>query len=72
MTYKISEFDGFTGKTILRDMTPEEVEQYEADNLKRAQRAAEFEAEKEAKATAKIALLERLGITAEEAALLLG
>jgi hypothetical protein len=71
MTYKISEFDGFTGKTILRDMTPEEIAQHEADNVKRAERAAAAETEKQTKATAKAALLERLGITAEEATLLL-
>jgi hypothetical protein len=72
MTPKIMEIDGITKETNLRDMTAEEVEQYEADNIKRAQRAAEFEAEKEAKATAKAALLDRLNITAEEAALLVG
>ena len=72
MTYKISEYDGLTGKTIVRDMTADETAQYEADNAKRAEQTAEAEAEKEAKATAKAALLERLGITADEAALLLG
>ena len=71
MTYKISEFDGLTGKNTLRNMTADEAAQYEADNARRAQIKAAAETEKEAKATAKAALLERLGITADEAALLL-
>ena len=52
---------------VVRDATPEEIEVIEkiqADSLKREQAA-------EANATAKAALLEKLGITAEEAALLL-
>jgi uncharacterized metal-binding protein len=72
MTYKISEFDGLTGETVLRDMTAEESAQYEADNEKRARAAAEVEAQKEAKATAKAAIAERLGLTDAELALLLG
>ena len=71
MTLKTSEFDGLTGKNIVRDMTADEIAQREADNAKRAELAAAAEAEKEAKAIAKAALLERLGMTAEEAALLL-
>jgi hypothetical protein len=53
---------------VLRDMTDEEFEQYQKDQ-------AEFERIKQAKAEAKAkrqALLERLGITEEEARLLLG
>tara|TARA_R110002126_G_scaffold3439_2_gene19556 strand:+ start:753 stop:935 length:183 start_codon:yes stop_codon:yes gene_type:complete len=52
----------------VRDMTAEEAAQYKAD-LKdfAAQEKADFD-----KATAKAALLDRLGITADEAALLLG
>ena len=53
---------------IDREMNDAEFAQYEAD--KAAQAIAKAEAE--AKATAKAALLERLGITAEEAAILLG
>jgi hypothetical protein len=56
-----------TNETIERDMTKEELQQVEidktADDLKRQA--------KEAKANDKAALLERLGITAEEAKLLL-
>jgi hypothetical protein len=53
---------------ILRDMTDAEIAQYELDKADHNARLAEAET----KAAAKAALLERLGITAEEAALLLG
>jgi hypothetical protein len=62
MTHKVQIDD------VVRDATPEEVEAIEA-------RLAEVEAEKQAladKAAAKDALLERLGITEDEAKLLLG
>jgi BMFP domain-containing protein YqiC len=61
MTYKVQIDD------LVRDATSEEAEALEA-------RAAELEAkqaEVEAKAAAKAALLDRLGITADEAKLLL-
>lgn len=61
MTYKVQIDD------LVRDATPEEIKIIEAE-------AAEVLARKQAEAdaaTAKAALLERLGITAEEAALLL-
>ena len=57
-----------TGKVIDRPMTAAEMEQAEAE--KAAYLAGEEE--RQAKAAAKAALLERLGITEEEAALLLG
>jgi hypothetical protein len=56
-----------TGEVIERQMTAVEVEQYEKDLQ---DIAIKFEAEK-SKMNAKIALLDRLGITAEEAKLLL-
>jgi hypothetical protein len=62
MTYKIQIDDE------VRDATPEEVAEIEA----RALETAAAEAKLEAKATAKAALLERLGITEDEAKLLLG
>ncbi len=56
-----------TGNTIEREMNAAEFKQYEADQL-----AAQARAEAEATKTAeKAALLAKLGITAEEAALLL-
>jgi hypothetical protein len=62
MTYKIQIDDE------VRDATPEEAAEIEA---REAQAIAEAEAV-EAKAKAKAALLDRLGITEDEAKLLLG
>jgi hypothetical protein len=63
--------DCSTGETTEVELTAEEIADQEA-----AQKAAEVEAKAQkviddAKATAKTALLNKLGITAEEAALLL-
>jgi hypothetical protein len=55
-----------TGEIIVRDMNAEELAIYN----KEAAEFAEMQAEIENKAAAKAALLERLGITAGEAALL--
>lgn len=64
---KITELNCETGEEITRDATAEEIAQAQAD----AQLAqAEADAKTEA-AAAKAALLERLGITEEEAKLLL-
>jgi hypothetical protein len=57
-----------TGEEIEREMTADELKQHKADQ---AVYAAKKDAE-ESKASEKAALLERLGITAEEATLLLG
>jgi hypothetical protein len=56
-----------TDEVIDREMTDDEFAKYEAD--KQADRLRQ--AEEEAKATQKAALLDRLGITEEEAKLLL-
>ena len=56
-----------TGEIIEREMNTEELAQWETDNA-RAEAEAEAKAEAE---TAKAALLEKLGITEEEAKLLL-
>lgn len=56
-----------TDEIIDREMTVAEYKVYEADQ----ERQAETQIEDKAKATAKAALLSKLGITAEEAALLL-
>ena len=64
----ITDFDAITGEANTRPATEEELEQ-------KVYLQAEAEAEAEAaaaKAVAKAALLDRLGITAEEAALLFG
>lgn len=56
-----------TGEVIEREMNAQELQQLEADQIAQAQREAELTA----KAQAKAALLDRLGITEEEAQLLL-
>ena len=61
-----------TGEVTEVELTAEEVAQRAADAAAYAALEAEKEAEAEAKATAKAALLTKLGITADEAALLLG
>jgi hypothetical protein len=53
---------------VVRDMTAEEIAQYELDQME----TAKLKAADQAKAAARVALLERLGLTAEEAAILLG
>jgi hypothetical protein len=57
-----------TNEVIDREMNDQELAAYETDQAAEAAK----QAESEAKATAKAALLTRLGITAEEAQLLLG
>jgi hypothetical protein len=63
------EFNLITGETTIteRDETPQE----EASRLERAAELATATAQAEAKATAKAALLAQLGITEEQAKLLL-
>ena len=65
---QIKEFNCETGEEIVRDATAEEIAQMEVD-------AANAEAKKQAEAQAtaqRQALLSRLGITEEEARILLG
>lgn len=64
---KILEHNVETGETVERDATTAEIKQREADAAKQAA-VEKAEADKE---SAKAAILERLGITADEAALLL-
>ena len=64
--------DCSTGEVSEIELTQEEVAQREADAIAAAEAKALEDADKAAKAADKAALLERLGITAEEAALLLG
>jgi len=65
---KITIHNSQTDKITNREMNAEEFKQYEADQAKNAAEQAEAEAT----ATQKAALLARLGITADEAKLLLG
>ena len=61
-----------TGEVIERDLTADELAQREADAKAAADQKAAEDADKAAKAVEKAALLDKLGITADEAALLLG
>jgi hypothetical protein len=60
--------DCTTGEEIVRDATAEEIAQMKLD----ADNAAARKAEAEAKEAARQAILDRLGLTADEAKLLLG
>jgi len=64
--------DCSTGEVSEIELTAEEVAQRAADAKAFADARAAEDADKAAKAADKAALLERLGITEEEAALLLG
>jgi len=68
MTYKTTEVFGKTGEVVERESTVEEIANIE--NIKAKRQA--IEADKLAKESAKADLLAKLGITAEEATLLLG
>jgi len=61
-----------TGVESIIELTDAEVAEMEAQAAIAEAKRAEDEAQAEAKATAKAALLDRLGIKADEAALLLG
>jgi len=65
---KVTDINGITGEQVVRDMNADELAQLELDKVA-AKEVAKAQADK---ATARQALLDRLGITADEAALLLG
>ena len=67
MELKVTEYDALTKEVIERPFNADEIAEYEAREAK----FAAIKAEAEAKAEAKAALLERLGITEDEAKLLL-
>jgi len=64
-------FDNETGAKEVRQMTPNELKDLEETRISFAEEKAIRLAETEAKAAQKAALLDRLGITEEEAKLLL-
>jgi hypothetical protein len=64
--------DCSTGVTTEVELTAEEIAQREADAAAFAEAKAKEEAEAQAKAEARAAILERLGLTEEEAKVLLG
>jgi len=68
MTYVEKIIDAVTGKETIREMTPDEIAEIESNK----ETIKKIQTEKEVKAKAKEELLNRLGITEEEAKLLLG
>ncbi len=71
MELLVSETDALTNETIVRPMTEKELAQRNKDIQDEANRKALEQDEAEAKAAQKAALLNRLGITEDEAKLLL-
>jgi hypothetical protein len=61
-----------TGEETIRPYTAEEIAAVEASKAKLAAKQAKIDAEQIAKAAARQAILDRLGLTADEATLLLG
>ena len=64
----VKEVNVTTGEEIIRPMTDEEIEQYRFD----IETSKQKNVEEKTKAAARQAILDRLGITEEEARLLLG
>ena len=65
-------YNGETGEQIVREMNAQEIADYEASVAETAEREAAEAQAQAAKAHERSALLAKLGITEEEAALLLG
>ena len=61
-----------TGEALERELNKAEKDQQKIDAVKAQQLRNELQTEAEAKATARQAILDRLGLTADEAALILG
>jgi hypothetical protein len=68
---QVFEADALTNETIIREMTDEEITQMEADAARFTEEEEQRQNELTTKAAAKAALLNRLGITENEAKLLL-
>lgn len=68
----VKEVNATTGEEIERPMTEKEIAELEAEKTAKAEAEAERVAATEEREAAKQAVLDRLGLTAEEAALLLG
>jgi len=61
-----------TGETIERDLNKAEKDQQKIDEANVSAKKAIIQAEAEAKATAKAAILDRIGLTADELKTILG
>jgi len=64
--------DAATGEEIDREMNDEELDQLKADQAKAKSDRAKEEAQAKAKETAKAAILDRIGLTADELKTILG
>jgi len=71
MTLQKTIINCVTGETINRDLTADELAQYEADKAQAAKDAAAKEKADTAKAAARQAVLDKLNLTADEIATLL-
>lgn len=69
---KITIHDVATGETVVRDMNSAELAQYEANKIVYEAEAEAQAEEAKAKQAARQAVLDRLGLTEQEAQLLLG
>jgi len=65
---KVKEVNAETGEEIIRDATAEEIAVYEAEQAFEASKLAEAQA----KEVAKAAILDRIGLTADELKTILG
>jgi hypothetical protein len=64
--------DALTGEVTVREFTKSEITKLEKIRAEQNAQIAAEQAEAEAKANARAAILNRLGLTADEAAILLG
>ena len=71
-TPKITIYDCLTGETITRDYNETELAQYEKDKAQADKDAAAKTKADKAKAAARQAVIDKLGLTADEIAALLG
>ena len=68
----VKELDAATGLEIEREMSAEEIKQWETDTKQIEDKLLQEETEAQTKAQQRQVILDRLGLSAEEAALLLG
>ena len=69
---KVFIYDHFTGDQIEKEMTAKEKKERELDIANSVAETATREAEVEAKETAKAAILDRIGLTADELKTIIG
>jgi 2-hydroxychromene-2-carboxylate isomerase len=72
MTLQKTIHDCITGETVTRDFTADELAQYEAEKAQLALQAAANDVATTDKQAARQAVLDKLGLTADEIAALLG